>query len=60
MMFLNRYCTSLRAGLETPADVTSTTAKEYEDGMTVRGDTAADETIAKTDTIFFVHLGARY
>ena len=30
-IFLNRYCVSLRAGLETPADITSTTAKEYED-----------------------------
>lgn len=57
--FLQRYCTSLRSEYESPVSA-STNAKEYEDGITVRGDDAETETIKPTDTIFFVHLGPKF
>jgi len=59
-MFLHRYCKSLRFGLEKPStEAVGTTAKQYEDGLEVRGDATSPESevIAKTDTVFFVHVG---
>jgi hypothetical protein len=55
LRFMQRYCLSLRCGIETPAAAAgSTTAKQYEDGTEVRGDTAIeDEKILPENTLFF-------
>jgi len=59
LRFLQRYCKSLRSGLERPS-TTPTTAKQYEDGLEVRGEAAAEEVILPTDTIFFVSIGPNF
>jgi len=61
LRFMQRYCLSLRCGIETPAEQAgTTTAKEYEDGTTVRGDTTPEEEVIKPEnTIFFAWLGPK-
>jgi hypothetical protein len=62
LRFMQRYCTSLRLSYENPASTaTSTTAKEYEDGLSVRGESTSEETdILPLDTVFFAWLGPSF
>lgn len=63
LRFMQRYCTSMRLRYENPAaNATSTTAKEYEDSLSVRGGDTTEETtsISPLDTIFFIWSGPKF
>lgn len=52
--FLDRYCISLRDGMEAPTASGTTNEKTYQDGTAVRGAQTGSSTIALSDSVFFV------
>jgi hypothetical protein len=58
MAFLQRYCVSLRDGLDVPAGG-DTTGKEYEDGISTAVAGAEEGIIDPLDTVFFIWAGPK-